>query len=210
MEQKIYKIFIMGPQGSGKGTQAELLSEKLDIPAFSMGQLLRDEISTGSPLGEQIASIINPGNLVPNTIAAAVLKIRLEKPDLKRGYILDGFPRDRSQYEAFTFDKPTHVIVIDVPKEESLRRLGGRLVCNICWKTTNKETGVKIGDHCPCGGKYIERDDDKPEAILRRLEIYERETKEIIEIYEKEGIVFFVAGLGTSSEVHDRIIKIFH
>ncbi|PJA47725.1 adenylate kinase [Candidatus Uhrbacteria bacterium CG_4_9_14_3_um_filter_36_7] len=208
MEQKIYKIFIMGPQGSGKGTQAELLSKKLGIPAFSMGQLLRDEITTGSLLGEQIASIINVGNLVPDTIAASVLKERLEKPDLKDGYILDGFPRDRSQYEAFTFDKPTHVIVIEVPKEESLRRLSGRLVCGICWKTTNKETGAQIGDLCSCGGKYIERDDDKPEAILRRLDIYQKDTLSIIDGYKKEGLVYFVDGIGGKEVIHERILAL--
>jgi adenylate kinase len=206
MKQNIYKILILGPQGSGKGTQATLLSKHLHIPAFSMGQLLRDEIETESELGKEIASIINKGNLVCDQIAAEILETRLKKRDVVNGYILDGFPRDHSQYEIFIFDKPTHVFVIDLPREESLQRLGGRLVCKECWNTTNTQTGISLGDKCSCGGEYIQRDDDTPKAILLRLEIYQKETIPIIEAYEKQSLVFHINGVGTKEEIQKRIL----
>ena len=166
-----YKILLMGPQGSGKGTQAEKLSAKLGIPSFAMGQLIRDEVSTGSETGKKLEAIINQGILVSDEDAAHLLKLRLQKPDTQNGYVLDGYPRNLLQFAAFDFDTPTHVVVIDIPRDESLKRLGGRLTCSVCGKVGSKSNGNNIGDACSCGGKWIQRDDDKPEAINRRLEI---------------------------------------
>jgi adenylate kinase len=200
----------MGPQGSGKGTQAEKLSAKLNIPSFAMGQLIRDEVATGSENGKKLEAIINQGILVSDEDAAHLLKLRLQKPDTQNGYILDGYPRNLLQLAAFDFDTPTHVIVIDIPREESLKRLGGRLTCSVCGKVGSVNNGIRIGDFCSCGGKWIQREDDKPEAINRRLEIYENDTAPVIAEYEKKGIVHHVDGIGNQDEVFDRIKKVLN
>ena len=202
----MYKLLIMGPQGSGKGTQAEKLSTHLGVPAFGMGQLLRDEIASGSELGQKFDAILKRGDLVSDTDAAQMLKRRLQKPDTQDGYILDGYPRNLSQYAAFNFDTPTHVVVIDVPREESLKRLGGRLTCRACGKVAAMSNGIRPDDRCACGGEWYQRDDDTPAAIERRLEIYEKDTSPVIEKYG--GLVRHIDGLGSLEEVFARIVKI--
>ncbi|MBI4256806.1 nucleoside monophosphate kinase [Candidatus Uhrbacteria bacterium] len=200
----MYKILLMGSQGSGKGTQAEKLSAQLGIPAFGMGQLLRDEIASGSDLGAKFEGILKRGNLVSDEDAAQMLKRRLVKPDTHKGYVLDGYPRNLSQYAAFDFDTPTHVIVIDVPREESLKRLGGRLTCRGCGKVGAMADGLKPDDPCVCGGKWFQRDDDTPEAISRRLEIYEKDTTPVIVKYGSR--VKHVDGVGSVDEVFEKIL----
>jgi adenylate kinase len=202
----IYKIFLMGPQGSGKGTQSERLSEHLGIPAFGMGQLLRDEVATGSEFGNKLKRIINQGDLVPDEDAAYLLKLRLEKADTKKGYILDGYPRNLAQYQAFNFDMPTHVFVIDISREESLKRLGGRLTCNHCGKVGSLHDGLKPGDGDSCGGTWYQREDDTPEAISHRLDIYEHDTAPVIEKYAP--YVAHIEGAGSIDVVFHRIIEI--
>lgn len=204
----MYKILLMGPQGSGKGTQAERLSAKLGVPFFGTGQLIREEVASGSELGEKLKAIILRGELITDVDAAFLLKRRLQKPDTTNGYILDGYPRNLSQFRAFDFDTPTHVIVIDVPREESLKRLGGRLTCRACNKVASIHDGIKPGDTCPCGGEWYQRDDDTPEAITRRLEIYENDTAPVIAEYEKKGIVHHVDGVGSIDEVFGGIVEV--
>src|SRR3989338_7178193 len=140
-----HKILLVGPQGSGKGTQAELLSKHLGIPAFGMGQLCREEVASGSEMGKKIDSIIKGGNLVSDQDAADLLQKRLSRPDTQNGYILDGYPRNSAQYSVFTFDHPTDIVVIEVPREESLKRLSGRLTCKKCGKVYSMGAGAKIG-----------------------------------------------------------------
>lgn len=202
----MHKLLLMGPQGSGKGTQAEKLAVQLGIPAFGMGQLLRDEIASGSELGQKCDAIVKRGDLVSDQDAAETLKHRLAKPDAQQGYILDGYPRNLSQYAAFDFDTPTQVIVIDVPRDESLKRLGGRLTCRGCGKVGAMSDGLKPGDHCACGGEWYQRDDDTPAAIERRLEIYEKDTSPVIEKYD--GLVKHVDGVGSVEEVFQRILAV--
>jgi adenylate kinase len=201
-----YKILVMGPQGSGKGTQSTTLSEQLQIPAFAMGQLIRDEAATGSEFGKKMESIISDGNLVSDEDAAKLLKLRLEKPDVSNGYILDGYPRNISQYNAFNFDTPTHVIVIDLPEDESIRRLGHRLTCRGCEKVSSVHDGIKAGDSCgDCGGEWYVRQDDRPEAISRRLEIFKSDTLPVILKYG--DAVRHVDGVGSKEEVFERMLK---
>jgi len=204
MEEQ-YKILLMGPQGSGKGTQGALLSKELSIPVFGTGQLIREEIASGSEFGKKLHELVLAGDLVSDVDAAELLKRRLAKSDTHNGYLLDGYPRNLGQMEKFTFDKPTHVIVIEIPKEESLRRLGGRLTCQPCDNITSTMLEVKAGDPCPCGGVWYQREDDTPEAIEHRLNIYEHDTAPVIAEYEKLDIVRRVNGVGTIEEVHDRI-----
>jgi adenylate kinase len=177
----VNKILILGPQGSGKGTQATKLSQKLGIPALSMGQLLRDEVALGGELGEKIGAIINAGNLVSDEVVLEVLKKRLQQPDAENGYILDGYPRNSQQYEAFkSFDVPTAVLVISVPREETMARLASRAALE-------------------------GRVDDTPELIEKRLNIYEAETKPVVDIYRGLGVLREVNGLGTPAEVEASI-----
>lgn len=208
MKNKIHKILLIGPQGSGKGTQAELLAKELNIPAFGMGQLLRDEIAAGSEIGNQVDDIIKSGSLVSDQIAADVLKLRLSQPDTKSGYVLDGYPRNMDQYKAFDFDTPNHVIVIDIPKDESLERLSGRLTCSKCGKVYSTKDGSKVGDKCECSGELIQRADDTPKAIEKRLKIYSDDTEPVIEKYSEKDLVYRIDGVGSVEEVFDRIKSI--
>lgn len=202
-----YKILLMGPQGSGKGTQAEKLSSKLEIPFFGTGQLIREEVASGSEFGQKLNAIILRGELISDVDAAFLLKRRLAQPDAQHGYILDGYPRNLSQLAAFDFDMPTHVIVIDIPREESLKRLGGRLTCRVCNKVGSVSDGIKPGDKCGCGGEWYQRDDDTPSAITRRLEIYEKDTAPVIAEYAKQGIVYHVDGMGSIEQIFERIVE---
>jgi adenylate kinase len=206
MTEHKMKLILLGPQGSGKGTQAEKIAELLSIPALSMGQLLREEVAAGGELAEVIRESTEKGVLVNDQIAARILKARLEKPDTANGYILDGYPRNISQYEAFDFDQPTHVVIIGLSDEEAVRRLGGRLTCDACGKITSVTTGAQEGDACPCGqGQFMVRKDDTEESILRRLGIYKDETLPVIEEYEKIGVVRHVDGAGSIDEVFELV-----
>ncbi len=181
----MHKILMLGPQGSGKGTQAARLSAKLGVPELSMGQLLRDAAAEGGEIGEQIAEIQRSGKLVSDQIALDVLKQRLGRPDVANGFVLDGYPRNEEQFRAFDeFDTPTTVIVIRVPREVSLARLQGRAASE-------------------------GRADDTPEGITQRLAIYERDTEPMIEHYRARGFVHDVDGVGAVDEVTQRITKIF-
>ncbi len=195
----------MGPQGSGKGTQSQILSKTLGIPAFAMGGLIRDEAATGSDFGKKMEKLINDGNLVSDTDAAELLKRRLGKPDVANGYILDGYPRNISQYNAFDFDKPTHVVVIDLPEEESVKRLGHRLTCKGCEKVGSIHDGIQAGGACDeCGEEWYQRKDDRPDAIKRRLQIYMDDTLPVIMKYG--DAVRHVDGVGTKQEVAQRVL----
>ncbi|MDP2631917.1 MAG: nucleoside monophosphate kinase [Candidatus Uhrbacteria bacterium] len=177
----MHKILILGPQGSGKGTQANILAEKLNIPALSMGQLLRNETESQSELGLEIKRTIDQGELVPDNVALQVLKKRLDQPDAQIGYILDGYPRNRAQYEVYKqFDQPSALLVIDVPNDESMRRLLKR-------------------------AEIEKRVDDTSEKIARRLEIYEEDTTPIIDEYQKQGIAKIINGIGTIEEISERV-----
>lgn len=176
-----HKILVLGPQGSGKGTQANILSKKLNIPALSMGQLLRDEVASGSELGQKVDEIINRGELVSDDVALEVLKVRLQKSDAEGGYILDGYPRNMAQFRTFEgFDNPTALIVVTVPTEETLNRLLKR-------------------------AEIEGREDDNEETIMKRLNIYHNDTEPIIEEYRKLGVVKEIDGVGTIEEVEKRI-----
>lgn len=181
----MHRILILGPQGCGKGTQAALLSKKLGVPQLSMGQLLREAEKRPGELADKIRGIITTGNLVSDQVALEVLEQRLAEKDAERGFILDGFPRNEQQFKAFDAKMlPTMVIVIEVPREVSLERLMKR---------------VEI-EH---------RVDDTPEVINRRLQVYEEETRPMIDHYVERGLVRFVDGSGTIEEVAAQITALF-
>ena len=182
------KIIFIGPQGSGKGTQAKIISKQLDMPHISTGDMLR---STTGKLKQQVEDIINKGNLMPDDLMLKILKQRLEQDDCKNGFILDGFPRTVNQAKMLKqvtdIDK---VIEITLPDSVSIDRLSSRLSCKSCGAVFNTITNPpKQENTCNnCNNQLFQRDDDKPEAIKQRLITYHKETEPILELYNSVKI----------------------
>ncbi|MFA6431203.1 MAG: adenylate kinase [Candidatus Margulisiibacteriota bacterium] len=186
-------LVFIGPPGSGKGTQAKMLAEKLSLPHISVGDLLRDEIRKGSDLGIKAKSFMDGGNLVPDELTIQLTKERIARPDCGKGFIMDGFPR--SDIQAKAFDKMLaesglemdKVVYFKVSQEEVVKRLSGRRSCKDCgavFHIDNKPS--KKGAKCDiCGGDLIQRPDDSPSVIANRFVVYEKQTKPLIEHYEK-------------------------
>ena len=181
------KVLLMGPQGAGKGTVAAILKEKLNIPHISMGDLFRETVKSNSPLGKKLQDIMSKGELVPIEITAQMLKERISRDDCKGGYLLDGYPRNVEQAEVLDqFENVDKVVVLEVPRKVSVDRLTSRIQCRNCGSVFNKLSmpPKKEGICDKCGGELYQRDDDKEEAIVKRLEIYENETTPLIERYK--------------------------
>lgn len=185
------RMLIMGAPGSGKGTQSEILSDKLGIPTISTGAMLRAAIAEGTDVGKEAAKYINDGKLVPDSVMIDLVLARISQDDCKNGYILDGFPRTIAQAEAMTaagIDIDT-ALMIDVADEDIMGRLGGRRVCEKCGATyhTKFKPSAK-GEKCEaCDGHLTIRDDDKPETIANRLKIYHETTAPVIDYYKNMG-----------------------
>lgn len=180
----MHRIVILGPQGSGKGTQAMILSNKIDVPALSMGQLMRDEVAAGTELGAIVKKSVDTGILAPDEVALEILLKRISQDDCKDGFIIDGYPRNMAQYNVFAEKMtPTQVIVIEVPREESMDRMLKR-------------------------AKIEQRPDDDPAIMEERLNIYERETLPVLEEYEKQGLLKRVDGMGTVEQVAKRVEEV--
>ncbi len=195
-------IILMGPPGAGKGTQAKILIAKYNIPHISTGDMFREAIKEGTPLGKLAASYINEGHLVPDDVTIGLVKERLSKDDCANGYLLDGFPRTIPQAEAL--EKLTkeigreieYVINIDTPKEELVKRICGRRVCKKCGAPYHIiNVKPKVDGVCDiCGGELIQRPDDNEEALNTRLEAYTKQTKPLLEFYEKKGLLTNFSG----------------
>jgi len=202
------KIVMMGPQGAGKGTQAQHLAKELNIPQVSTGDLFRAEIAKGSPLGVETNALIKDGKLVPDRITSEMVKNRITKADAVGGYILDGYPRNISQLKGYLeFDQPTHAVLITLNDEEAVKRLAGRRTCEGCGKIYHVEYNPpKVADVCDeCGAMLIQRADDQPEAIKERLRIYHENTEPIIIKFEEMGILKRVDGGGSIDEVYQGV-----
>ena len=181
------KMLIMGAPGSGKGTQSEILEKALKIPAISTGAMLHEAIAKGTEVGKEAAMYINDGKLVPDNTIINVVLDRVAQDDCKNGYILDGFPRTLEQAKAMEKAgiKTDVVLMIDADRDVIIKRLAGRRVCSECPATyhiTDKPS--KSGDKCDvCGAPLVTRDDDNPETIKKRLEIYAETTAPVIDYY---------------------------
>ena len=187
------KLIMLGAPGAGKGTQAEILSAKLNIPTVSTGNILRAAIKDGTPTGLEAKSYMDAGKLVPDSVIIGIVAERLAQPDCANGYILDGVPRTIGQAEALdqagiTFD---HVVSIEITDQEIEERMGGRRVCQSCGTTfpIKSRPPKKEGVCDNCGGPLILRDDDKPETVRHRLEVYHAETEPLKDFYAKKGIL---------------------
>lgn len=206
-------IVILGPPGSGKGTYSDGVSKKFGIPHISTGDLVREAIKSGSELGKRIESYYNKGLLVPDEIIIQLLKDRLSKDDCKKGFILDGFPRNINQAKFLDeIVRVDLVIYIDVPDEIIINRLSTRRICKNCGAIYNLRTmpPKRPGICDRCGGELYQRDDDKPETIKERLKVYREHTAPLIEYYRERGILkeFKVEKEISPQEGIDSVIKI--
>lgn len=211
-------IVLLGPPGSGKGTQAELLEERLSIPHVSSGDLFRHNLSHETELGLQAKKYMDRGDLVPDDVTIAMVRERLEQPGCEEGVILDGFPRTISQAEALddilddlgrSLDG---VISIEVGEEEVVRRLSGRRVCRECGATYHVEFNPpqQSGVCDECGGELYQRDDDKPGTVRNRLEVYDKQTAPLINYYREAGLLYPVDGEGNIEAVNDVLMAVIN
>ena len=195
------KLILLGAPGAGKGTQAEILSAKLGIPTISTGNILRAAIKEGTPIGLEAKGYMDAGKLVPDSVIIGIVAQRLQQPDCQKGFILDGVPRTIGQAQALdeqgvTFD---HVISIEISDEEIVERMAGRRVCQSCGAPYHvKAKPPKQEGVCDsCGGQLVQRDDDKAETVLHRLEVYHSETEPLKGYYQEKGILLPVANQAT-------------
>ncbi|VAX29562.1 Adenylate kinase [hydrothermal vent metagenome] len=210
------RIVLLGAPGAGKGTQAKKLVEKYGIPQISTGDILRKAVADGTPLGKEAKSYMDKGELVPDSVVIGLVKERLTQDDCKKGFILDGFPRNTAQAEVL--DKvlnetniPLQVaLCVDVDMEILMKRLTGRRTCRQCGQMYNIyfSPPQKEGVCDKCGGELYQRDDDKEETIRRRLEVYEAQTAPLIEYYKNKGILKTVEGTGDIDEIFAKICSI--
>ncbi len=203
------KIVLLGAPGSGKGTQASLISERYGLPHISTGDIFRENIKKGTPIGLKIKSIIDGGDLAPDELTIEIVKERLSQPDCKDGYLLDGFPRNVVQAEALeSFNAPTAVINIDIPLTKLERRLTGRRSCEKC-KSSFHVDFIGETDVCPeCGGKLFVRKDDNPDSVKERFAVYAAQTEPLVAYYAEKNRLLAVDGDKPINTVFEEITKV--
>ncbi len=201
-------VIFLGKPGSGKGTQAELVSEKLEIPVISMGEILRNIKRQKTETAKKVSKLIDKGQFVPDNLIFGILDKRLRRKECNKGYILDGFPRTLYQAKMFK-QKVDSVIYIDVSNSTIIKRLSSRRECS-CGKVYNLLTKKpkKQGVCDDCGKNLYIREDDKPETVKKRLQIYNMQTKPLIEFYKKKGILHKVNGEQTIKRILSDIMKL--
>jgi len=215
-EGRKMKLILLGPPGAGKGTQAKMLVQELGIPQISTGDMLREAVKAGSPMGMKAKTYMDSGELVPDEVVVGIVEERIQQPDCADGFMLDGFPRTTAQADALTemLEKKglaiDHVICIQVDNDELIRRLSGRRTCRNCMAPYHVEFNPpqKEGVCDKCGGELYQRDDDREEAIRARLKTYDAQTRPLIEYYEQRGLLRPVDGSGRVEEVFGRIRQV--
>lgn len=207
------RLVLLGAPGAGKGTQAKILVEKYAVPQISTGDLLRAAVAAGTALGKEAKSYMDKGELVPDSVVLGMVEERLKQDDCKKGYILDGFPRNTKQAEALDNMLSslgmslTAALSVDVPFEDLMKRLTGRRTCKACGQMYNIyfNASKKEGVCDKCGGELFQRDDDKEETIKKRLEVYNAQTAPLIDYYGKKGILKSVAGTGSIDDIFKKV-----
>lgn len=196
-------VILLGAPGAGKGTQAELLVKRYQIPHIATGDIFREHFKKETPIGKLAKEYIDKGQLVPDQLTNDIVRDRLSQKDAQKGFILDGYPRNLFQARALDQLierhgwKVTAVININPPADILVNRISGRRICSKCgavYHVTNKKPKVE-GICDVCGGTIIQRKDDNAEVVLKRLEVYENQTKELIDYYRNQGILHDVSGL---------------
>ena len=210
------KIIMLGAPGAGKGTQAKMLSERYGIPHISTGDIFRMNIKNNTELGQKANGYMDAGQLVPDELVVDLVVDRIKAKDCMKGFILDGFPRTIPQAEALDYalnnqnEKIDYAINVDVPDENIIRRMSGRRACVGCGATyhlvynpTKKEGVCDV-----CGEKLILRDDDKPETVQKRLNVYHEQTQPLIDYYNKKEVILTVDGTQDIDVVYSEITKV--
>jgi adenylate kinase len=212
----IMKIIMLGAPGAGKGTQAKMIADKYNIPHISTGDIFRANIKAGTELGVEAKKYMDQGQLVPDELTVKILLDRVAGEDCKNGYVLDGFPRTIPQAEVLDKalselgDKIDYAINVDVPDENIVKRMGGRRACVACGATYHIEhiPPKKEGICDRCGKELILRDDDKPETVKNRLQVYHDQTQPLIEFYQAQGVLKQVDGTVDMKDVFAAITAI--
>ncbi|MBI5742008.1 MAG: adenylate kinase [Nitrospirae bacterium] len=207
------RLVLLGAPGAGKGTQAKKLIEKYGIPQISTGDILRKAVADGTPLGKEAKIIMDKGGLVSDAIVIGLVKERIAQDDCKKGYILDGFPRNTAQAETLDnvltdMKAPLDVALsVDVDKDDLMKRLTGRRTCKSCQQMYNIyfSPSKKDGVCDKCSGELFQRDDDKEATIKNRLDVYEKATAPLIDYYGRKGILKSVKGVGSIDEIFGKI-----
>jgi adenylate kinase len=208
------RMVMLGRQGAGKGTQCVRLSRHYVVPHISTGEMLRAAVREGTPLGRKAGEIMAVGGLVPDDLMIDIVDDRLDRDDTtSRGYVLDGFPRTVGQAEALaeiTVSRPLDLVIdLDVAREVVLRRLASRRVCDDCQANYSLDAPPKYGWVCDnCGGDVVQREDDTPAAIEKRLAEYETNTAPLIEWYGERGLLEVIDGLGRTDMVSERLFSV--
>ena len=210
------KIIMLGAPGAGKGTQAKMIADKYGVPHISTGDIFRANIKNGTELGMEAKKYMDQGLLVPDELTVRILLYRVAQDDCKNGYVLDGFPRTIPQAEVLDSeltklgDHIDYAINVDVPDENIVKRMSGRRACLTCGATYHIEhvPPKKEGICDVCGSELVLRDDDKPETVKQRLEVYHTQTQPLIDYYTKEGILKEVDGTQDLQKVFDDITAI--
>ena len=206
------KLIFLGAPGAGKGTQAEIIAGKLNIPTISTGNIIREALANGTEMGLKAKAFIEAGKRVPDDVVIGIIKERLAEDDCNGGFILDGFPRTIPQAEALDnmgiiIDK---VVDIDVPDENIVNRMSGRRVCKACGSSYHIENKKpKVDGVCDsCGGELQIRKDDAPETVLDRLNVYHEQTEPLKDFYAKCGKLRSVEGTAPITEITAAILKV--
>jgi adenylate kinase len=207
------RLILIGPPGVGKGTQARLLCAEYGIPHISTGELLRSAAAEGTELGKKAKTLMDAGQLVPDDVMIGIIRGVLQSPKTAAGFLLDGFPRTLPQAKALTEidtelpPEPVWVINIEADDEEIVRRLSARVVCRKEGRIFNAEIDdVVTGGRCPeCGGELSQRDDDRPETVRKRLQVYHTQTAPLIEFYRGKANILDIDGMDTIDVVNRTI-----
>lgn len=201
-------IIFLGPPGAGKGTQAQIVCQRLGIPQVSTGDMLRAAIAAGTEMGLKAKEYMDQGQLVPDEVVIGIVKDRLADADCQKGYILDGFPRTVEQAAALgTFAKIDVAINLDVPDDVLVKRLSGRRVCPLCGAPYHVDR-LNGGTVCRADGTpLIQRDDDKAETVLNRLAVYHQKTAPLIDYYREAGLLKNIGGGLSLEEISEEIFR---
>ena len=205
-------LILLGAPGAGKGTQAELLTEGLAIPAISTGNMLREAIQNGTELGKQVKQYMDEGSLVPDDVILSIIAERVAQPDCKKGFILDGVPRTLAQAEAMEAKgiQIDHVVSLEVDDAAIAERMSGRRVCTKCGASYHiVYNPTKTEGICDlCNAPVAIRKDDEPETVLHRLEVYHASTEVLKEFYQKRGLLRLVEGNQPIRSIFQDILKV--
>ena len=209
-------MVLFGPPGAGKGTQAQLLVDRLKIPHISSGDLFRHHLQNGTPLGLKAADYMNRGTLVPDELTIDITLEKVMSLNTEEGFILDGFPRNQFQARALEAALQTKargldkVVYIDVPEDELLRRLEGRYICRQCQAPHSIPADRPAGEELTCercGGELYQRTDDRSEAVRKRIEVYRTETVPVLDFYRERDILAEIPGVDTTEQINRKVLE---